>query len=73
MKHKTFYSSVAYSGKLVTQIYHFIGGEKRTFEHLKTNTIKQGQFTKIEMVDGRMLLINDKNILCIETIPEESK
>ena len=63
-------SSINNQGKFVTQIIHFIGGEKRTFEQIQTDYIKQGQFTKLITKDGRMILINDKNVLCIEVFPE---
>lgn len=63
-------SSINKQGELVTQIIHFIGGEKRTFEHILTSSVKQGQFTKLITSDGRMILINDKNVLCIEIFRE---
>lgn len=63
-------STVQQKGEYVTQIIHFIGGEKRTFSGLETKTMKQGQFTKIHTKDGRMILINDKNVLCIEVFQE---
>jgi hypothetical protein len=63
-------SSVKKQGKYVTQIIHFVGGEKRTFEDIETSTIKQGQFTKLTTADGRMIMINDKNVLCIEIFPQ---
>jgi hypothetical protein len=63
-------SSVKKQGKYVTQIIHFIGGEKRTFEDIETSVIKQGQFTKLTTADGRMIMINDKNVLCIEVFPQ---
>ena len=63
-------SSVKKQGKYVTQIIHFVGGEKRTFEDIETSTIKQGQFTKLTTADGRMIMINDKNELCIEIFPQ---
>ena len=34
-------------------------------------SIKQGQFTKFETSDGRLVMVNDKNILCIEIIGQE--
>jgi hypothetical protein len=64
-------SSIKKQGKLVTQIIHFIGGEKRTFENIQSEYIKQGQFTKLITEDGRMILINDKNVLCIEVFSEK--
>ena len=59
------------SGEYVTQIVHFIGGEKRTFENIKSEYIKQGQFTKLMTKDNRMILINDKNVLCIEVFQQQ--
>lgn len=63
-------SSIKKQGKYVTQIIHFVGGEKRTFETIDSEYIKQGQFTKLVSKDGRMILINDKNVLCIEVFQE---
>lgn len=63
-------SSIKKQGEYVTQIIHFVGGEKRTFENIKSSTVKQGQFTKLNTIDGRMILINDKNVLCIEVFSE---
>jgi len=63
-------STVSERGEFVTQILHFVGGEKRTFHNVKSKTIKQGQFTKFETLDGRLVMVNDKNILCIEIINE---
>jgi hypothetical protein len=63
-------SSVKKQGRYVTQIIHFVGGEKRTFEDIETSVIKQGQFTKLTTADGRMIMINDKNVLCIEVFPQ---
>ena len=58
------------SGELVTQIIHFLGGEKRTFSHIKSKSIRQGQFTKFQQDDGTWVMINDKNVLCIEVFNE---
>ncbi len=63
-------SSITAKGKYVSKILHFVGGEKRTFNGVDTDSIKQGQFTKFETKDGRLVMINDKNVLCIEIIPE---
>ena len=57
--------------KSVTQIIHFVGGTKRTFTGILPDTLKQGQYTKMSTVDGRMLIINDSNVFCIEVFPEE--
>jgi hypothetical protein len=64
-------SSVEIVGKYTTQIIHFVGGEKRTFTDIESESIKQGQFTKLRTKDGRYLLINDKNVLCIEVFNQE--
>jgi hypothetical protein len=63
-------SSIKKQGKFVTQIIHFVGGEKRTFEDIESSTVKQGQFAKLTTADGRMIMINDKNVLCIEVFPQ---
>jgi len=59
------------SGELVTQIIHFVGGEKRTFNKIESTTIRQGQFTKFKQKDGPWIMINDKNVLCIEVFGEK--
>ena len=58
------------SGPVVTQIIHFVGGEKRTFNNIISETIRQGQFTKFKQKDGTWIMINDKNVLCIEVFKE---
>ena len=65
-------SSIIQKGRYVSQILHFVGGEKRTFNNVDTHSIKQGQFTKFETADGRLVMVNDKNVLCIEIITEEN-
>ena len=64
-------SSIKQKGKYVTQIIQFNEGVKRTFENINTENIKQGQFTKLETKDGRLILINDINVLCIEIFNEK--
>ncbi len=59
------------SSKTITQIIHFKGGVKRTFNGVITNSIRQGQFTKFKLKDGSMIMINDDNVLCIEVFKEE--
>jgi hypothetical protein len=64
-------SSVGDIGEVTTQIIHFIGGEKRTYTNIVSKTIKQGQYTKLTTSDNdRMILVNDKNVLCIEVFKE---
>ena len=64
-------SSIKKQGETVTQIIHFIGGEKRTFHGILYESVKQGQFTKFKTIDGTMICVNDKNVLCIEIFKEE--
>ena len=64
-------SSITVKGRYVSQILHFINGEKRTFTNVDSHSIKQGQFTKFKTKDERLIMVNDKNILCIEIISEE--
>jgi hypothetical protein len=64
-------SSTKKQGDIITQIIYFVGGEKRTFENIKSTYIKQGQFTKLETTDGRLIMINDKNVLCIEVFSQK--
>ena len=57
--------------KYVTQIYHFVGGTKRTYSGIEVKTIKQGQFTKFRCRNGAMVMINDENVLMVEVFEEE--
>jgi len=66
-------SSLKQKGEYVTQIIHFRDGVKRTFENVKTSNIKQGQMTKLELKDGRYILVNDFNVLCIEVFGESDE
>jgi len=63
-------SQTMLGSKYVTQVIHFIGGEKRTFHGIDSTSIKQGQFTKFKDKDNRVIMINDKNVLLIEIFSE---
>lgn len=63
-------SSVSKVGKIVSQIIHFSGGNKRTFEGIITESIVQGEFTKMKTTNGRTLMINTSNVDCIEVFKE---
>ena len=69
---KNLKSTVNEQGKTVTQIIHFVGGVKRTYHGILSESIKQGQFTKMMCVDGTMIMINDNNVLCIEIFKEDN-
>ena len=64
-------SSVATKGKVTTQIITFIGGTKKTIRGVISNSIAQGQFTKFDTEDGRLVMVNDANVLCIEVFGEK--
>ena len=55
----------------VTQIYHFVGGVKTTYNGINIKTIRQGQFTKFLCKNGAMVMVNDSNVLMVETFEEE--
>jgi len=63
-------SSVKEQGEIVTQIIHFVGGIKRTYDGIYSDTIRQGQFTKFKCKNGALVMINDNNVLMIEVFPE---
>lgn len=63
-------STVRMISPVVTQIIHFIGGEKRTFYNIDTTKIQQGEFTKLFQTDGTLIMINPKNVLCVEVFPQ---
>lgn len=65
-----FKSSVNKLGKKVDQIIIFSGGNKKTYKGILTGTIEQGEFTKMMLEDGRMLMVNTANVDCIEVFPE---
>ena len=68
---KNLKSTINEQGKTVTQIIHFINGVKRTYHGILSESIKQGQFTKMRCKDGTMLMINDNNVLCVEIFKED--
>ena len=63
-------SSIREQGKYVTQIFHFVGGVKRTYDGIIVDSIRQGQFTKFKCRDGSMIVVNDANVLCVEVFKE---
>ena len=64
------HSTIGNKGKLVTEVIHFNKGNKRTITGILTDTIKQGEFTKFETTDGRMILVNTANVDLIEVFGE---
>ena len=70
MSEKNLLSSVAHEGRYVTQIIHFKEGYRKTIHGIDTLSIEQGQFTKFKCKNGALVMINDANVLMIETFKE---
>lgn len=68
---KSLNSSVEKKGKIVTQIITFSNGNKKTFRGIKVDSIAQGEFVHFELLDGRMVYINQKNVDFFEVFSEE--
>ena len=64
-------SSTTQQGRYVTQIIHFMHVYRKTIHDIDTWSIEQGQFTKFMLRDGRMMMINDLNVLLVEVFPEK--
>lgn len=64
-------SSVTGMGKSTTQIFHFKNNCKLTYEGVLPETIREGEMLKIMCKDGRMLIINKKNLLLTEVFSEQ--
>ena len=65
-------SSVYKVAKKTKQIFHFVGNVKRTFSNIMTDEILEGEMLKLFLEDGRMLVINKKNLLMTEIFSQES-
>jgi hypothetical protein len=63
-------SSIQKKGKTVTQIITGIHGYKKTFRGVISDKVEQGEFTHLELEDGRMVLVNTKNVLFVEVFSE---
>ena len=65
-------SSVEEKGRWVTEIITMKGGYKKTFRFIDSETIEQGEFTHFQTKDGRLVLVNTKNVLFVEVFKESS-
>jgi len=63
-------SSVGEWGSSVTQIITGISGIKKTFRGVISASIEQGQFTHFKTKDGRLVMVNDKNVMFVEVFKE---
>lgn len=66
-------SSVNEIGQTTTQILHFIGDIKRTLHGVISEKIKEGEFTKLFLKDGRMIMVSKRNLLLVEVFTEDEK
>lgn len=64
-------SSVNTVGKLVTQIIIFKDGITKTYHRIIASSIEDGRFCKMKTIEGRMIMVNTKNVLCIEVFQED--
>lgn len=67
---KAMHSTIAELGNTVTQVITMIGGYKKTFRGVKTDSFLVGEYSHFETVDGRKVMIRTENILIIETTKE---
>ncbi len=52
----------------MTEITVFSKGNKKTFKGVLTDSIHQSEFTRFDLVDGRRIYINPKNVDCFEVL-----
>ena len=64
------HSTIAEKGKTVTQVITMLGGYKKTFRGVKTDSFLNGEFTHFETVDGRRVMVRTENVLFVETTSE---
>jgi len=64
------HSTIAEKGKTVTQVITMMGGYKKTFRGIKTDSFLNGEFTHFETLDGRRVMVRTENVLFVETTSE---
>jgi len=69
-KIKPMHSTIAELGQTVTQVITMIGGYKKTFRGVKTDSFLVGEYSHFETTDGRKVMIRTENILIVETTKE---
>jgi len=70
-KEKPIHSTVAEKGNVVTEVITMIGGYKKTFRGVKTDSFLNGEFTHFNTLDGRKVMVRTENVLFIEVVKEE--
>lgn len=69
-KIKPIHSTVSDIGKTVTEVITMVGGYKKTFKGVKTDTFLNGEFTHFDTTDGRKVMVRTDNVLFIEVTKE---
>ena len=70
MTEKPIHSTVAEKGKTVTEVITMVGGYKKTFRGVKTDSFLSGEFTHFDTEDGRKVMVRTDNVLFIEVVKE---
>ena len=65
------HSTVAEKGNVVTEVITMVGGYKKTFKGVLTDSFLQGEFTHFNTVDGRKVMVRTDSVLFIEVVKEE--
>lgn len=65
------HNTVMDKGETVTQLITFKDGIKKTIRGVISKSIMQSDFTHFNTVDGRKVMINNKNVLCVEIMAEK--
>lgn len=60
------HSTVAEKGKTVTEVITMMGGYKKTFKGVKTDSFLNGEFTHFNTIDGRKVMVRTESVLFIE-------
>lgn len=65
------HNTVMDKGEHVTQLITFKDGIKKTIRGVISKSIMQSDFTHFDTIDGRKVMVNNKNVLCIEVFIEK--
>ena len=65
------HSTVQEKGETVTQVITMVGGYKKTFKGIKTDSFLVGEFTHFNTLDGRKVMVRTNKVLFIETVGEK--
>jgi hypothetical protein len=56
--------------KTQTQVITFIHGTKKTIRGVYTDSVMQSEMTHMNTKDGRLILVNSNNVLCVDITPD---